>query len=98
MAFFERLSDAIHEVTVVPRSAPSEKATAVCQSSTPAEPRPITMPMVAEEEWIIAVMPAAISTQVIRPPKVLAFRPEIIDITSGMLRSGRRPPVIRFRP
>ena len=63
MAFFDRLSEAIHEVMVVPRSAPSEKATAVCQSSTPAAPRPMTMPMVAEEEWIIAVMNAAISTQ-----------------------------------
>ena len=63
MAFFDRLSDAIHDVMVVPRSAPSEKATAVCQSSTPAAPRPMTMPIVADEEWIIAVMKAAISTQ-----------------------------------
>ncbi|MNL74962.1 hypothetical protein D3C87_2006820 [compost metagenome] len=63
MAFFERLSEAIHEVMVVPRSAPSEKATAVFQSRMPAAPRPMTMPIVAEEEWIMAVMPAAISTQ-----------------------------------
>ena len=62
MAFFERLREAIHEVIVVPRSAPSEKATAVVQSRMPAAPRPITMPIVADDEWIIAVTPAAIST------------------------------------
>ena len=63
MAFFDRLSEAIQEVMVVPRSAPSEKATAVCQSSTPAAPRPMTMPIVADDEWIMAVITAAISTQ-----------------------------------
>ena len=63
MAFFDRLSEAIHDVIVVPRSAPSEKATAVCQPSTPAAPSPITMPIVADDEWIIAVMSAAIRTQ-----------------------------------
>ena len=51
---------------VVPRSAPNEKATAVCQSSTPAAPRPMTMPIVADEEWINAVMKAAIRTHQIR--------------------------------
>ena len=83
---------------VVPRSAPSEKATAVCQPSTPAAPSPITMPMVADEEWIIAVMKAAISTQETTPTRLSALRLEITDITSGMSRSGRRPPVIRFKP
>ena len=98
MAFLERLSEAIQEVMVVPRSAPSEKATAVCQSSTPEAPRPMTMPIVAEEEWIRAVIAAAISTQVIRPTKLSALSVEMTAITSGMLRSGRRPPVIRLRP
>ena len=63
MAFFDRLREAIHDVIVVPRSAPSEKATAVCQSSTPAAPSPMTMPIVADEEWIIVVMSAAMRTQ-----------------------------------
>src|SRR5262249_20694453 len=92
LAFFERLSDAIHDVMVVPRSAPSEKATAVCHSRTPAAPRPMTMPVVAEEEWIIAVMSAAIRTQEIRLMKLSALRVARMDITSGMLRRGRRPP------
>src|SRR5687768_5470147 len=94
-AFFDRLRDAIQEVMVVPRSAPKEQATAACQSITPAEPRPMTMPMVAEDEWIIAVMSAAISTHQMTPTKSLALCALRTDITSGMLRRGLRPPVIR---
>ena len=63
MAFFDKVHDAIHEVMVVPRSAPSENATAVCHSSTPAAPRPMTIPIVADDEWISAVMNAAIRMQ-----------------------------------
>ena len=56
------------------------------------------MPMVADEEWINAVMKAAVSTQAIKPPKVCALSVEMTDITSGIARSGFKPPVIRFRP
>ena len=75
MAFLERFSEAIHEVMVVPRSAPIAKAIAVCQGSTPDAPRPMTMPIVAEEEWISAVISAAISAQETTPTKVEASRP-----------------------
>jgi hypothetical protein len=40
----------MNEVMVVPRSAPSENASAVCHSSTPDAPNPMTMPIVADDE------------------------------------------------
>ena len=98
LAFLDRFNEAIHEVIVVPRSAPSENATAVCQSRMPAPPSPMTMPIVAEDEWIIAVMPAAMSTQYSNPVNEVALSAEIEFITSGMLRSGLSPPVSRFNP
>ena len=84
MAFLDRFSEAIHEVMVVPRSAPIAKAIAVCQGRTPAAPRPMTMPMVADEEWIIAVISAAMSAQETTPTNVEESRPEMIAITSGI--------------
>ena len=41
---------------------------------------------------------AAVRTQVSSPANVSAWRVEMADITSGMFRSGRRPPVIKFKP
>lgn len=98
MAFFDRFSEAIHEVMVVPRSAPMAKAMAVCHGRMPEAPRPITMPMVADEEWIMAVISDAISAQVMTPKMLEESRPSSTFITWGMFLSGLRPPVIRFRP
>ena len=64
---------------MVPRSAPSEKATAVCQSSMPAAPRPMTMPIVAEEEWIIAVM-----------QRRDQHAPDQVDVVVGLQRADHR--------
>ena len=50
LAFLDRFSEAIHDVMVVPRSAPMANAIAVFYSRTPAAPNPMTMPMVADEE------------------------------------------------
>ena len=74
------------------------KAIAVSQGSTPEAPSPMTMPIVAEEEWIKAVISAAIMAQPTTPKKFVASSPEMIDITSGMVFNGLSPPVIRFRP
>ena len=74
------------------------KAIAVCQSSTPAAPSPITMPMVADEEWISAVIRAAINAHETTPTMVVESRLEMMSVTTGNLRRGLRPPVIRFRP
>ena len=98
MALFDRLSEAIHEVTVVPRSAPMANAMAVCHSRIPDAPSPMTMPMVAEDEWIIAVMSAAMRAQETTPKKVEESRPDMTSMTAGRLRSGLRPPVIRLMP
>ncbi len=83
---------------VVPRSAPIANAMAVCHSRTPEAPRPMTMPMVAEDEWIIAVMRAAIRAHDTTPMNVVESRDDSTSITAGILRSGLRPPVMRLRP
>ena len=72
MAFLDRFSEAIQEVMVVPRSAPIAKAMAVCHGSTPEAPRPITMPMVADEDWMTPVMAVPAIRPLTGVPAILA--------------------------
>ena len=55
-------TESIREVTVVPMLAPMMTPTAWVRDSSPAFTKPTTITVVAEEDWITAVMPMPAST------------------------------------
>ena len=92
------LPSTITGVAGSPPKKPMTQVSTVCHSRIPDAPSPMTMPMVAEDEWIIAVMSAAMRAQETTPKKVEESRPDMTSMTAGRLRSGLRPPVIRLMP